>query len=240
MEGGIDQLGTRLFQGAPKLGRNPLGDAGFDPPFGVDQRGGARAALPASWSAGSSACAPADIDEPAHQVLVRARQRRLFVQPVAELKSRVAQARRALASRAHVLTTRLRARRIDRGGAHSPGANQIRVGTHAGLRCASLELAGARSTRARHRFASAEEFSVRRQGIAAVFIACWLSSSVHAQTFARVETQAASTDPGHHRRSGPQRGRSRRHHRRRSAQRRERDGRRPAGQAAGTGVPRHP
>ena len=61
MEGGIDQLGTRLFEGAPKLGRNALGDAGFDPPFGVDQRGGARAARPASWSAGSSACAAARI-----------------------------------------------------------------------------------------------------------------------------------------------------------------------------------
>ena len=30
MEGGIDQLSTQMFQCAPKLGRNPLGDAGFD------------------------------------------------------------------------------------------------------------------------------------------------------------------------------------------------------------------
>ena len=29
-----------MLQCAPKLGRNPLGDAGFDPPFGVDQRVG--------------------------------------------------------------------------------------------------------------------------------------------------------------------------------------------------------
>ena len=36
--------------------------------------------------------------------------------------------------------------------------------------------------------ASAEEYSVRQQGIAAMFIACWLSTSLHAQTFVRVET----------------------------------------------------
>ena len=34
-----------------------------------------------------------------------------------------------------------------------------------------------------------KEFIVKQQGIAAMLIACWLSSSVHAQTFARVETQ---------------------------------------------------
>ena len=38
---GVDRLFEQILEVAPKPGRNPLGDAGFDPAFRVDQRVGA-------------------------------------------------------------------------------------------------------------------------------------------------------------------------------------------------------
>ena len=53
-----------------------------------------------------------------------------------------------------------------------------------------------------------KEFTVKQQGIAAMLIACWLSSSVHcADVRARRDARPLQPDPGHRRRSGPQRGR---------------------------------
>ena len=82
----------QMFQCAPKPGRNPLGDAGFDPAFGIDQRVGAQP-LDRRRDRQDRSCLPAGIDEPARQVLVRPRQRRLFAEPVVELTRRGARER---------------------------------------------------------------------------------------------------------------------------------------------------
>ena len=39
---GVDRLFEQILEVAPKPGRNPLGDAGFDPAFRVDQRASAQ------------------------------------------------------------------------------------------------------------------------------------------------------------------------------------------------------
>ena len=81
---GVDRFVEQMLQFAPKPGRNPLGDADFDLAFGVDHRVGAKS-LDCRRGRQDRSRAPAGIDEPARQVLVRPRQRRLFAEPVAEL-----------------------------------------------------------------------------------------------------------------------------------------------------------
>ena len=88
---GVDRFVEQMLQFAPKPGRNPLGDAGFDLAFGVDQRVGADP-LDCRRGRQDRSRAPAGTDEPARQVLVRPRQRRLFAEPVAELTRRAARA----------------------------------------------------------------------------------------------------------------------------------------------------
>ena len=54
---GVDRLFEQMLEVAPQPGRHPLGEAGFDPAFRVDERIGAEAARSSSWPAGWSACA---------------------------------------------------------------------------------------------------------------------------------------------------------------------------------------
>ena len=60
---------VQIVEFAAKPGRNPLGDAGFDPAFHFDQRVGAE---PPDHRRGRQDCShtTACIDEPAHQILV--------------------------------------------------------------------------------------------------------------------------------------------------------------------------
>ena len=78
-----------MLEFALKPGRNPLGDAGLDLAFGVDQRVGAKP-LDRRRGRQDRSRATAGIDEPAHQVLVRPRPLRFFAEPVAELTRRTA------------------------------------------------------------------------------------------------------------------------------------------------------
>ena len=89
--GVVDRLAEQILKSPAKSGRNAFGDAGFDPAFGVDQRVGAK---PLNRRRGRQdrSRLPAGFDEPARQVLVRPRQRRLFAEPVAVLTRRVIEA----------------------------------------------------------------------------------------------------------------------------------------------------
>ena len=69
-----------MLEVAPKPGRNPLGDAGFDPAFRVDQRVGADP-LDRRRGRQDGSRVTAGLDEPAHQVLVRLRPWRFFAEP---------------------------------------------------------------------------------------------------------------------------------------------------------------
>ena len=79
----------RCSRSAPKPGRDPLGDEGFDPAFRVDQRVGADP-LGRRRGRQDSSRVTAGLDEPAHQVLVRLRPWRFFAEPVPELTRRAA------------------------------------------------------------------------------------------------------------------------------------------------------
>ena len=74
---GVDRLFEQMLKVTPKPGRDPLGDAGFDPAFRVDQRVGAEP-LGRRRGRQDGSCATADLDEPAHQVRVRLRSWRFF------------------------------------------------------------------------------------------------------------------------------------------------------------------
>ena len=86
---GVDRLFEQILEVAPKPGRNPLGDAGFDPAFRVDQRVGANP-LDRRRGRQDGSRVTAGLDEPAHQVLVRLRPWRFFAEPVPELMRRAA------------------------------------------------------------------------------------------------------------------------------------------------------
>ena len=86
---GVDRLFEQMLEVAPKPGRNPLGDAGFDPAFRVDQRVGADP-LDRRRGRQDGSRVTAGLDEPAHQVLVRLRPWRFFAEPVPELMRRAA------------------------------------------------------------------------------------------------------------------------------------------------------
>ena len=73
-----------MLEVAPKPGRDPLGDASFDPALRVHQRVGAE---PLDRRRGRQS---AGLDEPADQVLVRLRLFRFFAEPVSELTRRAA------------------------------------------------------------------------------------------------------------------------------------------------------
>ena len=101
----------------------------------------------------------------------------------------------------------------------------------------SLQMRRGRERTMRER--STLKIRVKQQGIAVVLVACWLSSSAHAQTFERVDTPGGFNriqvivtvaDLNGDGRDDIIAGGS--------AERRQRDGRRPPGQAAGAGVPR--
>lgn len=86
----FDRFSEQMLQFALKPGRNPLGDAGFEPAFGVDQRVGAQP-LDRGRGRQDRSCLPGGIDESACQVLVRPRQRRHVVaEPVAVITRRAA------------------------------------------------------------------------------------------------------------------------------------------------------
>ena len=78
-----------MLEVAPKPGRDPLGDARFDPALRVDQRVRRRAARSSSWPAGWFACVGRP-RRPAHQVLVRLRLFRFLSDPLDELTRRAA------------------------------------------------------------------------------------------------------------------------------------------------------
>ena len=86
---GVDRLFEQMLKVAPKPGRNPLGDAGFDPAFRVDQRVGADP-LDRRRRRQDGSRVTAGLDKPAHQVLVRLRPWRFFAEPVPELMRRAA------------------------------------------------------------------------------------------------------------------------------------------------------
>ena len=86
---GVDRLVEQMLKVAPKPGRDPLGDAGFDPAFRVDQRVGAEP-LDRRRGRQDGSRATARLDEPADQILVRLRLWRFFAEPVAELARRAA------------------------------------------------------------------------------------------------------------------------------------------------------
>ena len=77
----VDRLFEQMLEVAPKPGRTPLGDAGLDPAFRVDQLDRRRGRQDGSR-------VMAGLDEPAHQVLVRLRPWRFFAEPVPELMRR--------------------------------------------------------------------------------------------------------------------------------------------------------
>ena len=85
----VDRLFEQMLKVAPKPGRDPLGDAGFDLAFRVDQRVGAEP-LDRRRGRQDGSRAMTGLDEPAHQILVRLRRLRFFAEPVAELACRPA------------------------------------------------------------------------------------------------------------------------------------------------------
>ena len=86
---GVDRLFEQMLEVAPQPGRHPLGDAGLDAAFRVDERIGAEP-LDRRRSRQDGPRAPAGLDEPPDQVLVRLRLRRFFVEPLDELTRRAA------------------------------------------------------------------------------------------------------------------------------------------------------
>ena len=85
----VDRFVEQMLKVVPKRRRHPLGDAGFDPAFRVDQRVGAKP-LDRRRGRQDGSRAPAGIDEPAHQILVRLRSLCFFAEPVAEFTRRAA------------------------------------------------------------------------------------------------------------------------------------------------------
>ena len=86
---GVDRLFEQMLEVAPQPGRRPLGDAGFDPAFRVDERGGAET-LNRRRGRQDGPRAPAGLDEPPDHVLVRLRLRRFFAEPLDKLTRRAA------------------------------------------------------------------------------------------------------------------------------------------------------
>ena len=86
---GVGRLFEQMLEVAPKPGRDPLGDASFDPALRVDQRVGAEP-LDRRRGRQDGSRASAGLDEPADQVLVRLRLFRFFSEPVCELRRRAA------------------------------------------------------------------------------------------------------------------------------------------------------
>ena len=85
----VGRLFEQMLEVASKPGRNPLGDASFDPALRLDRRVGAE---PFDRRRGrqDGSRASAGVDEPADQVLVRPRRLRFFAEPVSELTRRAA------------------------------------------------------------------------------------------------------------------------------------------------------
>ena len=88
-DAGVGRLFEQMLEVAPKPGRDPLGDARFDPALRVDQRVGAEP-LDRRRGRQDGSRAAAGIDEPAHQVLVRLRLFPFFSEPLDELTRRTA------------------------------------------------------------------------------------------------------------------------------------------------------
>ena len=76
---GVDRLLEQMLEVAPQPGRHPLGDAGLDPAFRVDERVGAEP-LDRRRGRQDGPRATASLDEPPDQVLVRLRLRCFFVE----------------------------------------------------------------------------------------------------------------------------------------------------------------
>ena len=74
---GVGRLFEQMLEVASKPGRNPLGDASFDPALRLDQRVGAEP-LDRRRGRQDGSRASAGVDEPADQVLVRPRLLRFF------------------------------------------------------------------------------------------------------------------------------------------------------------------
>ena len=86
---GVGRLFEQMLEVAPKPGRDPLGDARFDPALCGHQRVGAEP-LDRRRGRQDGSRASAGLDEPAHQVLVRLRLFRFFADPLDELTRRAA------------------------------------------------------------------------------------------------------------------------------------------------------
>ena len=86
---GVDRLFEQLLEVAPQPGRHPLGDAGLDAAFRVDERVGAEP-LDRRRGRQDGPRAPAGLDEPPDQVLVRLRLRCFFAEPRDERTRRAA------------------------------------------------------------------------------------------------------------------------------------------------------
>ena len=86
---GVGRLFEQMLAVVPKPGRDPLGDARFDPALRLDQRVGAE---PFDRRRGrqDGSRVSAGVDEPADQVLVRPRLLRFFAEPLDELTRRAA------------------------------------------------------------------------------------------------------------------------------------------------------
>ncbi len=78
-----------VLEVASKPGRNPFGDAHFDPAFRVDRRVGGPLGRRRGRQDGSRAAT--GLDEPAHQVVVRLLPLRFFAEPVSDLTRRTAE-----------------------------------------------------------------------------------------------------------------------------------------------------
>ena len=86
---GVGRLFMQMLEVAPKPGRDPLGDARFDPALRINQRVGAEP-LDRRRGRQDGSRVTAGLDEPAHQALVRLRLLRFFAEPVSELTRRAA------------------------------------------------------------------------------------------------------------------------------------------------------
>ena len=86
---GVGRLFEQMLEVSPEPGRDPLGDARFDPALRVHQRVGAEP-LDRRRGREDGSRVTADLDEPAHQVLVRLRLFRFVAEPLDELTRRAA------------------------------------------------------------------------------------------------------------------------------------------------------
>ena len=86
---GVGRLFEQMLEVSPKSGRDPLGDARFDPALRVHQRVGAEP-LDRCRGRQDGSRASAGFEEPAHQVLVRLRLFRFVAEPLDELTRRAA------------------------------------------------------------------------------------------------------------------------------------------------------